>query len=428
MLRHALRQARCRSRLPAAARAAARRPAGGAAPSRVSSSAAAGRAPEAGLPPFVLERFFAKYEHEVPNGLMCCSDPEPYTAADVLAMAGEEERAVWDGLTLNYTEPRGLPRLREEVAAMYGGGVKADEVLVVAPEEGIYVAMRTLLREGDRVVCVGPAYQSLHSLARSAGCRVDEWELRPGDGGWRGDVAELERAIAAEPTRLVVLNTPHNPTGHHLTRAELDRVVTAARAAGSWLFCDEMYRGLERDAADRLPPAFTLYDRAVSLSGVSKSLGGPGLRIGWLCSRDAALMGELQLYKDYTTICTSAPSEALALILVRERERVWRRMAGILWPNLDAVRAFVARVPWAFSLAEPRAGSVCFLQLLLPGVSDEAFVDRVVRETGMLLLPGSLMGCPGFLRVGIGRRNLPGLLDRLAEFVEREYPERAASK
>ena len=104
------------------------------------------------------------------------------------------------------------------------------------------------------------------------------------------DVSDLER-LATPETRMVVMNFPHNPTGQLLTKDELGRIVSTCRAAGCWLFSDEMYRGLElHPGAEAQQSASDLYEKAISLSGVSKTIGLPGLRIGWLASKDRAVL------------------------------------------------------------------------------------------------------------------------------------------
>ena len=126
------------------------------------------------LPPFALERYFARHEFSCPY-LLCCSDSEPVLMTSLLQLADDECRAAWDGLRLAYTESQGLPALREAVAALYMS-VKPDQVVISAPEEGIFLAMQALLQPGDHAVCTAPGYQSLHEIARSIGCEVDLWE------------------------------------------------------------------------------------------------------------------------------------------------------------------------------------------------------------------------------------------------------------
>ena len=115
-------------------------------------------------------------------------------------------------------------------------------------------------------------------------------------GSLRFDPADLAKLVRPN-TRLIVVNFPHNPTGFLPTHAEWEAVVATARGCGAFLFADEMYRYIELDAADRLTPAADAYERGVSLGGLSKNVGMPGLRIGWVACRDkqGARAGLLQV-------------------------------------------------------------------------------------------------------------------------------------
>jgi aspartate/methionine/tyrosine aminotransferase len=359
------------------------------------------------LTPFALERWFARHEFST-RWTLSSSDCDGLSQAELLGWADAELRALWDGLQLGYTESAGHPLLRREVAAMYGG-VTPDEVLAFVPEEGIF-AMRSLLAPGDHVVCAVPAYQSLYQVALDVGCEVVRWAPRE-DGGWRFDPDELA-ALLRPDTRLVVVNFPHNPTGAQATRAELERIVELARARGAWLFSDEMYRGLEREPTDRLPSAVELYERAVVLSGVSKTLGLAGLRVGWLVVRDAELRGRLAAFKDYLTICGSAPSEILALIGLRVRERILERHRERIARNLARLEAFVAGHPGAITLAPPRAGPVCFPRLR-SGEGATALAERAAAA-GLLLVPSTVFAWgDAHLRFGLGRESFADALDQL---------------
>src|SRR5208337_147231 len=180
------------------------------------------------------------------------------------------------------------------------------------------------------------------------------------------------------------------------------------------LFSDEVYRGLERDPDDRLPPACDESPRAVSLGVMSKTYGLPGLRIGWVATRNTALRTRMAELKDYTTICASAPSEFLAEVALRHAEQLARRSCGIIDGNLGLLDGFFARHAGMFSWHRPKAGPIAFPRFL-KGDAEE--LCRTARETsGVLLAPGRLFGGPsGNFRIGFGRRSMP---EALAEFEE----------
>ena len=364
------------------------------------------------LAPFKLERFFAEYEFKV-RYLLSASDCESLTLNELLALADADSQERWQRLALGYTESQGDPTLRLEIAAQYAG-LTADDVLVLVPEEGIYIAMQTLVQPGDHVIAIHPAYQSLHEVARARGAEVTAWPVLPSDdgAGWRLDMEALSAAITPQ-TRLLVINFPHNPTGHLATRAELEALIVLARQHDLYLFSDEMYRGLEYDAAHRLPAVSTLYEKGISLAGLSKTHAVPGLRLGWLATRAPGLMARWMAYKDYTTICHSAPSEVLGLMAVRAQAQILQRNLDLIGANLALAEVFFARHTALFGWPPPLAGSISFPEWRGPGTV-EAFCEGVLERQGVLLVPGAIFDVPGRrFRLGLGRRNFPEGLARL---------------
>lgn len=367
---------------------------------------------------FKLERYLARWEFAAPH-LLCTSDVEPLPMSELLALADPETRALWDGLKLGYTEAAGHPLLRAEIAGLYEG-VSPEEVLVFAgAEEAIYVWMRTVLGPGDRVVVTWPGYQSLYEVARGTGAEVDLLPLDP-ERGWALDW-DLLRATLSPATRAIVVNYPHNPTGSLLGRDEWTRLVELAREAGVLLFSDEVYRFLEHDPADRLPAAVESYESGFSLGVTSKSFALAGLRVGWLATHDAELLRRAASYKDYTSICCSAPSEVLALMALRAREAVLERSRGIVRGNLERLDPFFRRWEGVLEWTRPRAGSTAFPRLV-PEADVEAFADELREAEGVLVLPGTLMDHPGSrFRIGYGRTGLPAALDGLDRFLAERF-------
>ena len=363
------------------------------------------------IAPFAIERYFARFEFDLPY-LLSSSDCEALTLAETITMADPECRGLWDSLALGYTESPGLSLLRHEIAAMYDS-VAADQVIEVVPEEGIFLAMQAILEPGDHVVAAFPAYQSLYAVAESIPCEVTRWE--PDEAaGWRFDAADL-RGLIRPNTKLIVLNAPHNPTGFLPSLQEFVEIVDVARDAGAWFFSDEMYRYLERDRVLRLPAAVDLYERAVSLSGMSKTFSMPGVRVGWLAIRDAELMARIAGLKDYTTICAAAPSEVLALIGLRNREAIAARNRAIIDCNLRAIEEFVAPRAESLRWDAPVASSVGLLRVDVPGGA-AAMCERAAAEAGVMLLPSTVFDCGDtHVRLGFGRA---GFAEGLAVFSE----------
>ena len=366
---------------------------------------------------FALERYFARWEFAVDH-LLCASDVQGLPMAELLALADDETRVLWEGLELGYTESTGHPLLRREIAALYAS-VEPDDVLVFAgAEEAIFCLANVLLGPGDHAVVTWPGYQSLYEVGRAAGADVTLHELHETDG-WSLDVPRLIASLT-EATRLVVVNAPHNPTGMLPSHAEWAELTAALAERGIHLLADEVYRFLESEDGDRLTAGADAFERGVSLGVMSKSFAMAGLRIGWLATHDRDLLARCAAFKDYTTICSSAPSEVLALIGLRARDHVLARSRGIVEANLDRLDGFFDDWADRFEWVRPRGGSIGFPRLTVPGVRIDDWSAQLVEETGVLLLPGSTFGHAGnHFRLGFGRTDLPEALERFEGFAAR---------
>lgn len=365
------------------------------------------------IQPFQLERYFAKYEFSV-RYLLSSSDCDGLAQNELLQLAGPEARRLWGELALGYTESLGHPLLREEIARLYDT-IRPDEVLVLAPEEGIYIALNTILEPGDHVICTFPGYQSLYQVAESLGCEVTRWTPEE-EHGWRFNPDFLEQNLRPE-TKLLVVNFPHNPTGYLPSREDYERIVEFAKDHRLYLFSDEMYRLLEFNPGDRLPAACDLYENAVSLFGMSKTFGLAGIRIGWLATHNVDLYRHMAAFKDYTTICSSAPSEILAIIGLQNKAAIIQRHLERIDRNLRSLDDFFTRYASRFAWVRPRAGTICFPRLL--GELDvPTFCQEVITKGNIMLLPSSVFEYGNrHFRIGFGRKNMPEALGRLEAFL-----------
>lgn len=367
------------------------------------------------IAPFATEQFFSLYEFTTPH-LLCASDCETISIGELLRLAGTDAQALLD-LRLGYTESAGHPALRAAIAATYDGVTSQEVTVLGAPEEGIYLTMRTLLEPGDHVIVLTPAYDSLLNLAEHVSGNVSRWPIHPHKGGWSLDLGELQR-LMRDDTRLVVVNFPHNPTGHLPSTAEFEALIDIVRRNGAWLLCDEMYRGLERDPAARLPSATDRYERAIALSGLSKTYGLPGLRTGWLVIHDAAIRHSLINWKHYTTICAAAPSEQLAIVALGAREALAGRSRRIIADNLATAGQFFNRRPQMFDWRPPLAGSVALVGINVSSATD--YCHALARDGGVLLLPGTCLGADDHsVRFGFGRASFPAALAAYEHYLDR---------
>jgi aspartate/methionine/tyrosine aminotransferase len=364
------------------------------------------------LPPFKLERYFARYEFNT-EFILCSSDSESMSIAELLGLeegAAEAFQNVW----LGYTESQGGPSLRGEIAKLYAGTKSEDVLICSGAEEAIFLFMNAVLKKEDHVIVHAPSYQSLAEIAKEIGCFVSPWRARE-EKGWALDLNDM-RHLVRSTTKAVIVNTPHNPTGWLMPRADFDELNRFAQEKGLLLFSDEVYREAEYDPAQRLPAAVDYGEHAVSLGVMSKTYGLAGLRIGWLAMRNRDVYDKVAALKDYTTICNSAPSEFLAELALRHRQTLVDRNLGIIKSNLAIIDDLFARHSSLFSWHRPKAGSMGFPKLLKGRV--ETFCDDLVTKAGVLLLPGSVYGdTHNHFRLGLGRKNLPRAVERLEGFL-----------
>jgi aspartate/methionine/tyrosine aminotransferase len=349
--------------------------------------------------PFALERYLAHREFEAEH-FLSASDCETTSIGELLESTGTDPGALL-GHRLGYTESEGDPRLRQVVADLCA--CSPESVIVTnAPEEGIFLALTALVEPGDRVVVQTPCYQSLLELGRFRGARVEPWAMREGGSCWRWDLDRLADLLR-EPTRLLVINAPHNPTGFQPGAGELRRVVELCAERGTWLFFDQMYRGLERSPAERLP-FVPDYERTVSLWGMSKTFGLPGLRIGWLAIDEPGLFEAVMGLKDYTTICSSGPGMLLARLALKVADELAARHRATIAANTLRVEEMVARRPERFTWIAPQAGPVALMRLRRD--SAEKLCRTALDEAGVLLVPSSVFDLgDAHVRLGLGRRS-----------------------
>ena len=360
--------------------------------------------------PFAIERFYERWEFTAPL-MLSSSDCESRPLDELLALEDDARERLL-AQRLGYTEVAGSQELREAIASRHERAQPEDVLTLAAAEEGIFLAYHALVSPADHVVVEAPCYGSAIELARSTGARVSLWQRRYEDG-WAHDLDAL-RALLRENTRLIYVNSPHNPTGTQMTPAVFENIVSLARERSIVLLSDEVYRGLEHDVANRLPAACDVYEHALSLNTVSKSYGLPGLRIGWLVGRDPELIRRVRELKLYTTICSPAPSELLVALAVRHSDRVIERSRRLIAENLPLLDDFLARRADLLEWVRPSAGPIGF-----PRVRADfdvyAWCEDTARESGVLLLPGAVYDEPRHLRIGFGRANMAEALARLDE-------------
>jgi aspartate/methionine/tyrosine aminotransferase len=356
------------------------------------------------LPDFRLETYFSKWEFKARYNL-CASDMESIGIAELVSYANADDRRAWDELRLGYTETWGAPALREAISTTYDNVDASDVLTFAGAEEGIFAAMQVLLAPDDHAIVVTPNYQAAETVPGSI-CEISGVPLDP-NRGWALDLNLVENALRPN-TKVISINFPHNPTGKVIDADTLESLVSLARERGIHVFSDEVYRLLERDDSLRIPQVADIYERGLSLNVMSKAYGLPGLRIGWIATRDRSLLERMERAKHYLSICNSAPSELLSIIALKARHGILHRNRGIIKDNLEMLAEFFQDYPDLFEWKIPDGGCIGYPRYLgNDGV--ESFCSDLVENAGVLLLPASIFqstlnDTPGDrFRIGYGR-------------------------
>lgn len=283
-----------------------------------------------------------------------------------------------DDLLLCYGDHRGAPDLRARIAGL-GTGLAAGDVLVTPGAAGaLFIASTSLLGPGDHVVVVRPNYATNIETPRAIGCEISHIDL-VFEEGFRLDLGRVAAAIRPG-TKYVSLTYPHNPTGVMISEAELRALVDLVERRGTRLLFDETYR--EMTFGPMLPVAASLSDRVISVSSLSKTYGIPGIRIGWLVTRDAALMETFLAAREQIGISGSTVDEYIAYVALN------RRADWLAFNNARIAGAFAIVKDWIAAeplveWVEPAGGCVCFPRIV-PGADVDlaAFHDRLYRRHG----------------------------------------------
>ena len=319
---------------------------------------------------------------------------------------------------LGYGDPDGAEPLRSAVAALYPGALPEDVLITAGATEANYLALSALCEPGDRVIVATPTYQPLYEVPRARGATVEFWRLRPEDG-WHPDLSELRHLLnSIQPTRLVILNFPNNPTGASVDRAFLQMASELCRKHGALLYADEVYRGLSLSSVAGQPSAWEITPgECVVVGSLSKTYGLPGLRIGWLVAPEHVRTGVRRM-RAYTSISPSVLSEEMAVRVLDAGAELLAAQRSHVRRNLAHMEAFVQEETNRLSWVPPVEGTVGFVRYASQLPSSE-FARRLAEQWRTLVVPGACFGYEQHVRVGFGgdTRGLTHGLRQLGDFV-----------
>jgi aspartate/methionine/tyrosine aminotransferase len=344
------------------------------------------------LPPFLLDQWLEqKFSASPPIEFDLGSSTGPvWTFRELLSLGGDLEELL--DAKLFYTPPAGSVALREELARMEG--VAPESILVMTgAAEALLILFHLVAEPGANVVLPNPGFPTNQAVAESLGLQVRRYTLRA-ENQFQIDVNEIQKLVDRS-TKLVLVNSPHNPTGAVLTEAEMRRLHDFCAERAVQFVSDEVYHpiyhGPVMPSAARLP-------HATVISDFSKALCLSGLRIGWMIERDSRRRQQCLNARSYFTVSSTVLGERLATLALRHRDVIYDRACRIAGSNLPLLDRLFAEHADLLRWVRPAGGMTAF-PWFASGVNGREFC-RNLAQYGVLMAPGDCFGMPSHFRVG----------------------------
>jgi aspartate/methionine/tyrosine aminotransferase len=363
------------------------------------------------LKPFLLDTWLDQYEHNIEFNLGASTGPS-WTVNDVLALADDETRHRFLNHDLVYGRVAGEDGLREAIAEMQSVPVEAVQI-VTGAAEAILAVMWLAAEPGANVILPLPGFATFSAIPESLGLQTRFYHVRR-ENGFRIDLDEIKR-LADSKTRLILINSPHHPTGATISDEEMEALHDFAAERGIQLVCDEVYHpiyhGRAMRSAARLP-------HATAIGDLSKAFSLSGVRTGWIIEHDAERRRQYWTARAYFTITNSTTGEILSEIAIRKRDVVLGKTQEVSTRNLKLLDSFMKEHKDVFGWIPPLGGMTAF-PWLANGENARSFC-QIAAERGILLAPGDCFDAPSHFRLGFATTgdDFSKALDRFGGFVK----------
>jgi len=362
------------------------------------------------LKPFLLDMWLDNYEHGIEFNLAASTGPA-WTLNEILSLAKDEERERFLNHKVVYSRPAGADGLRAAIAEMHG--VDADAVQVVTgASEALLILMWLAAEPGANVILPQPGFTTFSALPESLRIETRFYSIRK-ENEFRIDVEEIKK-LADRNTNLVLVNSPHNPTGATISDEDLDSLHGFTTSRGIQLVSDEVYHpifhGQPTKSAARLPHATVIHD-------FSKAFPLSGVRTGWMIEHDPKRRKDYWNARSYFSITNNTAGEFLAEFAMRHRVALLGRTQKVASENLGQLGRFMSEHQETIGWIPPQGGMTAF-PWLISGEGSRAFC-QAAAEQGILLAPGDCFDAPPHFRLGFAAMTdkFPQALGRLGELV-----------
>lgn len=395
------------------------------------------------IPPFEVAAWFDNNAHDAEHDLAGTASAT-LSIQDLIDLS-ENSAATKDALdfsliNLDYNSPmRGGHPLRDNLAGLYSArarGVTRDDILTCnAGIDANHIVLSALIEPSDHVICHYPTYQQLYEIPRSLGAEVSLWKT-DSSKKWQLDIEEL-KSLIKDNTKMIIINVPHNPSGAILPKPQLEEIIELAQEKDIIVFCDEAFRPLFHGITpsdDDFPSSIVNmgYKKTIATGTMSKAYGLPGIRAGWIVSRDAQIIADCLKMRYYTTTTVSQLNEAVAAEALEDRciHALLARNIQFCKANVEAWQNFIDEHSWACSWVKPVAGTTAMIKFHKMGkpVDDVKLCLTLQEKAGICVIPGCKCfgdgeNFKGFVRIGLGLRpeQVQNGLAALTKFMEEEF-------
>lgn len=362
------------------------------------------------LKPFLLDAWLDRYEHDIEFNLAASTGPT-WTVHDILSLADDETRHRFLNHNLVYSRPAGADSLREAIAEMQQVPVEAVQI-VTGASEALVALMWLAAEPGANVILPLPGFATFSALPESLGVETRFYRVRR-ENGFGIDPDEIKR-LTDSRTKLILVNSPHNPTGATVGDEEMEALHEFAAERSIQLVSDEVYHpiyhGRQTRSAARLP-------HATVISDLSKAFSIAGVRTGWMIEHDAKRRQQYWTARAYFSISNTTTGEILSEIAIRKRDVVLGKTQETATRNLKLLDRFMAEHRDVLGWIRPEGGMTAF-PWLVSGENERPFC-QAATECGILLAPGDCFDVPSHFRLGFAAAgdSFSRALDRFGEFV-----------
>lgn len=341
------------------------------------------------------------------------------TYSELLNLASTNQQEQLQQLDLSYASLQGELLLRHEIAKFHqqlnqtclsAMELNAEQVVTFAgAQEALKAVYSQLLEAGDEIIVVTPCYPSLTLMAETLGVVVKVLPLSI-DQAWQIDLEQLQ-TLFSNKTKLVVINSPHNPTGSVLTTERINTIVQLAQRHNCYILADDVSQASNYSGLSLAHNVLT-YEKGIVVSVLSKSFGLAGIRLGWLVCHDVNLTKRFLASKSLGSICTSKIDEQLAVIALQNAEQIIAKNNQLIADNIQSFQALVDAYPEQLAWHPPQAGILTLVEVKHSAKDMLTWCRQCAEQAGVLVLPSELFGLSGnYFRLGLGQKDFSQALN-----------------